>query len=221
MKLNKSFWFKLVPISFLGLNIFACGLAILVLSAKGVSSIDTTIIIIGDFLKLPYSGAVFVVQILFLILILIFNKKLYNYKELLLTTSLMFIFSSVVRMYEILLDKLNIQTTYITFVIGIILAIYGLAVVAHTNVFILPLDKFLNLISERLNKSYGVIKLATDIIFLIFAISTILVFDLGVPLTMWTFVFTFFVGPLITLAIKLNTKIVQSTQTKEYRINNS
>lgn len=208
MKLNKDLWLKTIPVSLIGLNVFAFGLAMLVLASKGVSSIDTTIIIIGHFSKLPYSGAVIIIQIIYLILVLLFNKKTYNYKELIVTTVLIFIFSSVVRMYEIILETFNFQATYTTFFIGFIFYIYGLAVVVQTDVFILPLDKFLNLIANRFGKTYGPIKLINDVTLLVFSMVVIFLVGLDIPITLWTFFLTFFVGPLISACIKLNIKIL-------------
>ncbi len=190
--------FKRYLISFIGIIVYALAINNLLALNFGERPQDLLIIFFENLFNYHnYANVYFVVELFFLLLLIIFMRKLKsNWHEIIIS------FISIIALSRLIsfLSPYTFDIHGVLAFIAIMLFVnLGLSLIAVGNMIITPLDKFLLHISMNIRLSYGLTRLVFDLtIFTLVIILNILIFEVSV-LNLASLIIIFTSGPIIHL----------------------
>lgn len=195
---------------FVGINLLAIGIIIVLRVNIGMDPFDSLSYLIGNILNFKLLGnAILVTHFIFFILLLIIvpfkKKKLLECGVSLISIS---IITRVINFYEhlIVFDPSSLMQSVLLFIFGFMTINFGLYLIANVNFIIPPYDKFVVELAEKKNINIGAMRFRCDIIVFILIITGYLIDKSLVTISIGTFIFAFGTGPNISLYEKLFNK---------------
>lgn len=198
---NKTLGFR-IGLAVIGTIILAISINFIIGINWGMSTYDTACLTTQYLLGLEqYGDAVLVTHLVFLVLLLIFMKKLQSdWKQIGIAIISILIVSRVINMFGFLIDIEYASTaiTFIVFMINVITVNLAIYLMAKSRLVATPYDRFVIQFASSTNRDLGRGRLIVDVITFIFAFALINIFDLPVPITIATLFIVLVSGPIIT-----------------------
>lgn len=184
--------------SIIGIVIYAISINNLVAINIGVRSQDLFIETLEKLLHLnQYAYVYFGFEIIFFILLIVFYKQLKMTKHELIISLISIAFLSY--MIKITSSFTFFSSTYLSFVIIMLVLNFGLYLITQGNLIITPLDKLLVHLSIKYQTSYGKLRLVFDISLIVITELISLVFWRENIITIPLIACTLMSGPIVHL----------------------
>ncbi len=198
---NKTLLAKII-LAVVGTVIMSLGINLVLGINWGMSTFDTACLTALHLLGIEAFGdAALVVHGIFIVLIIIFMKKLdVDWKLLLSSIISIFIVSRVLNFFDFaaVSNYSSLLTTLISFVVSVFLINLGIYLMAMSNLIVTPYDRFVVQLSKVTNRELGKTRLVVDLS--LFAVATVLIiiFNLPIPISLATLYIVVLSGPMIT-----------------------
>ncbi len=199
---NKSLKFKFL-LATIGTLILAVSINFIIGINWGMSTYDTACLTTQYLFGFDnYGDAVLLTHMIFLVLLLIFMKKLNtSIKHIGISLISIVIVSRVLNLFGFIIDIeyssfLVMLVIFLVNVFAVNLAIY---LMASSTIIATPYDRFVIQLSSTTGRDLGRARLIVDIITFIFAFIIIILFNLPVPISLATLFIVLFSGPIITM----------------------
>ncbi len=203
---NKSFKFKFL-LATIGTLILAVSINFIIGINWGMSTYDTACLTTQYLFGFEnYGDAVLLTHMIFLVLLIIFMKKLNtSLKHIGISLISIVIVSRVLNFFGFIIDieYSNTLVMLIVFLINVFAVNLAIYLMASSTIIATPYDRFVIQLSSISGKDLGRARLIVDIITFIFAFVIILLFSLPVPISLATLFIVLFSGPIITMWGKL------------------
>lgn len=198
---NKSLGFR-IGLAVIGTILLAISINFIIGINWGMSTFDTACLTTQYFFNIEqYGDAVFVAHSIFLVLLVIFMKKLQSsWKHVLIAVISIFVVSRVINGFGFLIDIEYSGTLvmFIVFMINVLVVNLAIYLMAKSQLVATPYDRFVIQFSLASNRDLGRARLIVDVITFIFAFIVIIIADLPVPITIATLFIVLVSGPIIT-----------------------
>ncbi len=203
---NKSFKFKFL-LATIGTLILAVSINFIIGINWGMSTYDTACLTTQYLFGFEnYGDAVLLTHMIFLVLLIIFMKKLEtSIKHIGISLISIVIVSRVLNFFGFIIDieYSNTLVMLIVFLVNVFAVNLAIYLMASSTIIATPYDRFVIQLSSISGKDLGRARLIVDIITFIFAFIIILLFSLPVPISLATLFIVLFSGPIITMWGKL------------------
>ncbi len=203
---NKSFKFKIL-LATIGTLILAVSINFIIGINWGMSTYDTACLTTQYLFGFEnYGDAVLLTHMIFLVLLIVFMKKLNtSLKHIGISLISIVIVSRVLNFFGFIIDIQYSSTLVmlIVFLINVFAVNLAIYLMASSTIIATPYDRFVIQLSTISGKDLGRARLIVDIITFIFAFIIILLFNLPVPISLATLFIVLFSGPIITMWGKL------------------
>lgn len=203
---NKSFKFKFL-LATIGTLILAVSINFIIGINWGMSTYDTACLTTQYLFGFEnYGDAVLLTHMIFLVLLIIFMKKLKtSIKHIGISLISIVIVSRVLNFFGFIIDieYTNTLVMLIVFLVNVFAVNLAIYLMASSTIIATPYDRFVIQLSSISGKDLGRARLIVDIITFIFAFIIILLFSLPVPISLATLFIVLFSGPIITMWGKL------------------
>lgn len=198
----------------MGVILLSLGLNLMVVSGKGISSFDTVVLCMSMILKISFGTAVFLMQMIFMTINIIFIKKFkFKPRELIMSGFAIIVITIVISVFEFVIKQMllgvNLTDSLATiiYMIGFLFLVNGITLIVITKLFVSPSDKFLVGMTVVLGYHYGTIKIFLDVLTLTLSFILIRSFNLDIKISIYTIVVTFFAGIFINIFTKFYKKL--------------
>lgn len=198
---NKTLGFR-IGLAVVGTLLLAISINFIIGINWGMSTFDTACLTTQYFLGIDqYGDAVFITHSIFLVLLIIFMKKLQSsWKHVLIAIISIFVVSRVINYFGFLItiEYASKLIMFITFMVNVIVVNLAIYLMAKSQLVATPYDRFVIQFSSSTNRDLGRARLIVDVITFIFALVVILIADLPVPISIATLFIVLVSGPIIT-----------------------
>lgn len=203
---NRSLKMKIAMAS-IGTLILAISINFIISINWGMATFDTACYTTMEFLQLEMFGdAALVTHLVFMVLLLIFMKKLnVTWKYIGIALISIIIVSRVINLFAFIIDieYSNTIVKFIVFLISVAAVNLGIYLMGSSNLIATPYDRFVIQLSETTGRDLGKARLIVDVVVFIIALALILILKLDVPLSIATIFIVIVSGPIITTWGKL------------------
>ena len=195
-------------IFFTALTIGACGVTLVTRSHLGVNSVACLSYVSSIYLPVTMGTVVIIFNLSMLLLQFFLYKKVeikYHLMNLLLQIPAFFFFGILVDIFMFLTRNFNPDLYLYEFtalIFGSILIALNIALQATANVTMLSCDAFVKVLSEKINKKLGSVKLIYDVVLVASAACIALFFSNGTEIKgirEGTIIGAIIIGPLVQL----------------------
>lgn len=198
---NKTISFRFT-LAIIGTILLAISINIIIGINWGMSTYDTTCLTTQYLLHMTkYGNAVLVTHLVFLVLLIIFMKKLQSdWKQILIAIISILIVSRVINFFGFFID-INYPNTiikFIVFMISVVTVNLAIYLMAKSQLVATPYDRFVIQFAASTDRDLGRARLIVDVITFIAAFALIVIFKLPVPISIATLFIVLASGPIIT-----------------------
>lgn len=199
---EKSLNFR-IGLAVIGTLLLAISINFIISINWGMSTFDTACLTTQYFLNMDqYGDAVFITHFIFLILLIVFMKKLKsNWTEFFIAVISIFIVSRVLNVFGFIIDfqYSSILVMLIVFLVNVFVVNLAIYLMATSSLVATPYDRFVIQFSKASGLELGRTRLIVDVITFIFALIMIITNSLPVPITLATLFIVLLSGPIITM----------------------
>lgn len=199
---NKTLGFR-IGLAVVGTLLLAISINFIIGINWGMSTYDTACLTTQYLLDMDqYGDAVLVTHAVFLVLIVIFLKKLQSdWKQVLIAIVSILVVSRVINMFGFLIDVeyASFAIKFIVFMINVFVVNLAIYLMANSQLVATPYDRFVIQLSAVTGRDLGNARLIVDVITFIIAFVIIIIADLPVPISFATLFIVVASGPIITM----------------------
>lgn len=174
----------------IGVLLLSVGLQITIGINWGVSMFDTSTLTMQYLTGVNFGNAALLLHGIYILLLIIFMKKMQTkWLELGLSVVSIFVLTRVINAFGFIaeaVDLPNFTINLIVFVVCVFVFNIGIYFMSKSNLFIAPYDRFILQLSWALNSELGTARLISDISLFTVTILLILIFNLGVTISLGT-----------------------------------
>ncbi|WOO86802.1 hypothetical protein RZE82_06680 [Mollicutes bacterium LVI A0039] len=198
---NKSLSFK-IALAVIGTLCLAISINFIIGIDWGMSTFDTACYTTMQFFNVPKFGdAVLITHSFFLVLLVLFMKKLQSsWKHILIAVISILVVSRVINFFGFIIDieYANNVVMFIVFLLSVVTVNLGIYLMATSSLVATPYDRFVIQLSAATNRDLGNARLIVDVVVFLIALAVIFIFKLDVPLSIATLFIVLISGPIIT-----------------------
>lgn len=198
---NKTLTFK-IALAVIGSLCLAISINFIIGINWGMSTFDTACFTTLKLLGIEkYGDAVLVTHGFFIILLVLFMKKLQsNWKHIAISIISILLVSRVINFFGFIIDieYTNQYITAIIFLVNVALINLGIYLMANSTLVATPYDRFVIQLSTSTNRDLGKARLIVDVVVFLIALFFIITQGLDIPVTLATLFIVFVSGPIIT-----------------------
>lgn len=199
---NKTLGFR-IGLAIVGTLLLAISINFIIGINWGMSTYDTACLTTQYLLNMDqYGDAVLLTHAVFLVLIVIFLKKLQSdWKQVLTAIISILVVSRVINMFGFLIDVeySSFAIKFIVFMINVFVVNLAIYLMANSQLVATPYDRFVIQLSAVSGRDLGNARLIVDVITFIIAFAIIIIADLPVPISFATLFIVVASGPIITM----------------------
>lgn len=199
---NKTLGFR-IGLAVVGTLLLAISINFIIGINWGMSTYDTACLTTQYLLDMDqYGDAVLVTHAVFLVLIVIFLKKLQSdWKQVLIAIVSILVVSRVINMFGFIIDieYASFAIKFIVFMINVFVVNLAIYLMANSQLVATPYDRFVIQLSSVTGRDLGNARLIVDVITFIIAFAIIIIADLPVPISFATLFIVVASGPIITM----------------------
>ncbi|WOO88611.1 hypothetical protein R2F61_06680 [Mollicutes bacterium LVI A0078] len=199
---NKTLGFR-IGLAVVGTLLLAISINFIIGINWGMSTYDTACLTTQYLLDMDqYGDAVLVTHAVFLVLIVIFLKKLQSdWKQVLIAIVSILVVSRVINMFGFLIDVeyASFAIKFIVFMTNVFVVNLAIYLMANSQLVATPYDRFVIQLSAVTGRDLGNARLIVDVITFIIAFVIIIIADLPVPISFATLFIVVASGPIITM----------------------
>ncbi len=199
---NKTLGFR-IGLAVVGTLLLAISINFIIGINWGMSTYDTACLTTQYLLNMEqYGDAVLVTHAVFLVLIVIFLKKLQSdWKQVLIAIVSILVVSRVINMFGFLIDVeyASFAIKFIAFMINVFVVNLAIYLMANSQLVATPYDRFVIQLSAVSGRDLGKARLIVDVITFIIAFIIIVIANLPVPISFATLFIVLASGPIITM----------------------
>lgn len=199
---NKTLGFR-IGLAVIGTLLLAISINFIIGINWGMSTYDTACLTTQYLLNMDqYGDAVLVTHGVFLILIIIFLKKLQSdWKQVLIAIVSILIVSRVINMFGFIIDTEypTFAVKFLVFIINVFIVNLAIYLMANSQLVATPYDRFVIQLSAVSGRDLGKARLIVDVITFIVAFIIIVIANLPVPISFATLFIVLASGPIITM----------------------
>lgn len=199
---EKSLGFR-IGLAAVGTLLLAISINFIISVNWGMSTFDTACLTTQYFFNMDqYGDAVFITHSIFLVLLIVFMKKLNsNWTEIFTAVISIFIVSRVLNVFGFIID-FQYSSTFvmlIVFLVNVLVVNLAIYLMATSSLVATPYDRFVIQFSKATGRELGRARLIVDVITFIFTLIVIITNSLPVPISLATLFIVLLSGPIITM----------------------
>lgn len=199
---NKTLSFR-IGLAVIGTILLAISINFIISINWGMSTFDSACLTTQYLFDIDkYGDAVLLTHSVFLLLLIIFMKKLQsNWKHIGIAVISIIIVSRIINMFGFIIDfeYSSKLIMLLIFLVNVIIVNLGIYLMAKSTLVATPYDRFVIQFSSATSRDLGRARLIVDVIVFAIALVIILVAKLEVPISLATLFIVFASGPIITL----------------------
>ncbi len=198
---NKTLGFR-IGLAVIGTIILAISINFIIGINWGMATFDTACLTTQYLFNMEqYGNAVLLTHVAFIVLLIIFMKKLESsWKHVGIAAISIFVVSRVINFFGFIIDidYANNLIMFVVFMINVVTVNLAIYLMANSQLVATPYDRFVIQFSSATNRDLGRGRLIVDVITFIVAFIIILVANLPVPISFATLFIVLASGPIIT-----------------------
>ena len=188
--------FRRLVYGFIGANLLAVCLNIIIVMDIGMSPFDTATLAFQEFFNIAgFGDASFILHLSFAVIMLLLYKKLnIKVKDIFISILCIFLITRLISLYSEFIKLTILDFSYITFLVAFITLNFGLFLMSKSNMIIAPYDKLVVEISLFVKKELGIIRTICDSLLIVVVVLLILLSIVTTTISIGTVFITVFTG---------------------------